>query len=81
VIRTIGRVPRAAASRCVSQLIQIGELCRNRPGVAFGTDTVAERGFGVLADVFVDLLPVILVVANLLTVGADGKESLEALDP
>ena len=42
---------------------------------------MAERGFGVLADVFVDLLPVILVVANLLTVGADGKESLEALDP
>src|SRR5947209_8349711 len=48
--------------------------------VALRADAVAELGLGVLADVRLDLLPVVLVVADLLAVGADRQEAAELLD-
>jgi hypothetical protein len=41
---------------------------------------VAEDGLGTLADVGLDLLPIVLVVSDLLAVGAYGKEALKKLD-
>jgi len=49
--------------------------------IAVGTDAVAEGRPGVLLDIGLDLLPVVLVVAYLLAVGADGKQPLKALLP
>jgi hypothetical protein len=45
----------------------------------FRTDPVAEANFPTLGEVGLDLLPIILVVADLLAVGTDRKEPLQPL--
>src|SRR3989454_12634061 len=49
-------------------------------GVAVGTDAVAQQLLEVLLDVFLERLPLLLVVPNPLTVRADRKQHLELLD-
>ena len=44
--------------------------------VALGTDPMAERGFRVFSNIGLHLLPVVVVIANSLAVGADGQQSL-----
>ena len=61
--------------------VQTIELRLDEPGIAFWTNPVAELGFGMVADVSFDLLPVIPIVADLLTIRTNGQQPLERLDP
>src|SRR5262245_15881569 len=47
---------------------------------AVRADAVAEVDVGAAGEVFIDLLPVVVVVADLLAVGADGEQQAEAVD-
>src|SRR5271157_3864207 len=60
--------------------VQTIEFGLDESRVAFRTNPMAELGSGMVADVSFDLLPVIPIVANLLTVGTDGQQSLQRLD-
>src|SRR5437867_901074 len=50
------------------------ELGLDDAAVAIGADAVAELHVGMVADVLLDLLPVILVVTDLLAVRANRKQ-------
>src|SRR5436190_16242681 len=49
-------------------------------GETGGADAVAELGVGVLADVALQLLPVVLVIPDALAIGADRQETRQLLD-
>src|SRR6266511_3725383 len=48
--------------------------------IALGANAVAESGVGVLGNIFVELLPIIVVVTDFFAVEANGQQSLEYLD-
>jgi len=60
--------------------VQTIEFGLDKSRVAFRANPVAELGFGMVADVPFNLLPVILIIADLLTVGTNGQQPLECLD-
>jgi hypothetical protein len=47
----------------------------------FGTDAVAEQSLGMLGDVFLQLMPAILIIPDFFTVHADRDNSLQLLYP
>src|SRR5262249_61982325 len=81
------RAPRPGAARSrlgaagLSDLAQPVELGLDVLLPTIGADAVGELRVRVPLDVGLDLLPVVLVVADLLAVRADREESLELLDP
>src|SRR3990172_2195234 len=74
------RGPWVAAGRRSSRPPPLLELARHHRGAAVRADAVAEGGVGVLADVALQLFPRVLVVADLLAVGADRQHALQARD-
>src|SRR3989338_5695661 len=69
-----------AAGRRSSRPLPLLELARHHRAAAVRADAVAEGGVGVLADVALQLFPRVLVVADLLAVGADRQHALQARD-